>query len=56
MVKDEFMPFKLSLKTFIDFNAVIEKFNLMKINEPIGLGEYQRIFIELIINMNILKK
>ena len=53
--KDEFISYKLALKTFIDIDSVLEQLNSIKNIGPGGLGEYQKIFLELKNNINLIK-
>jgi len=55
IVKDEFVSYKLAFKTFIDVDNILDQFNLIKIIGPGALGEYQKVFLELKNNINILK-
>ena len=55
IVKDEFVSYKLVFKTFIDVDYILEQFNFIKNIGPGGLGEYQKVFLELKNNINILK-
>ena len=55
IVNDEFVSYKLVLKTFIDVDTILEQFNFIKNTGPGGLGEYQKIFLELKNSINILK-
>ncbi len=53
--KDEFISYKLALKPFIDIDSVLEQLNSIKNIGPGGLGEYQKIFLELKNNINLIK-
>ena len=53
--KNLFVSYKLALKPFIDIDSFLSQFNSLKNIGPEGLGDYQKLYIEIKYNINILR-
>ena len=51
----KFISYKIAFKPFVDIDPILEELNWGKNIGPGGLGEYQKIYLELKHNLNLLK-